>query len=470
MIELKIDFSRTIRPWDGFGVNYVEVSMTPDYSVQPQDYGGFSTLSEGKRQEIIEMIFGEDGLKPGIVKMFFDPFQQREDRRNGPGLGELDLSNYDHETTTRWMRYFVREGLKRTRARGGDLSIITTLYGPPGWMTKQRFVRGRDFDPACELELAKYYVAWVKYLRDVEKFPVHYVSLHNEGEDFVRWPEDGASANWEHGHDYNMWWPPELVVRMVKRLRQALDVQGLQEVGVTPGETTDWFRFVEWGYAAALADDDEAMRALGLVTSHGFISNWKRWVGDHRSTGIDLLHEKRPDLHCWTTSTSWKQMDVQFLRDYRDSIYAAKNNAVIPWACIQYPVQWKKGDPNPGCAFKVDGQGGYSVEPGYHFYKQMCRAGQPGMAVARVISNDTQLLLAAFAANGTGHPHAFVLLNTAAEAKRATIRIAGSNASRFAAWRTSPQEQYAPLGELPFREGAASYEAPAGSATTFFAV
>jgi hypothetical protein len=43
----------------------------------------------------------------------------------------IDMSKFDRETSTKWMRYFAREGLKKTRARGGDLQIITTLYGAP---------------------------------------------------------------------------------------------------------------------------------------------------------------------------------------------------------------------------------------------------------------------------------------------------------------------------------------------------
>lgn len=70
------------------------------------------------------MIFGEDGLKVGLVKMFYDPFHQTT-----PG------GAYDHETTTNYMREFVRKGLAKTRERGADLSIITTLYGPPAYMT-----------------------------------------------------------------------------------------------------------------------------------------------------------------------------------------------------------------------------------------------------------------------------------------------------------------------------------------------
>ena len=59
--------------------------------------------------------------------------------------------------------------------------------------------------------VARYMISWVKYLRDVEKFPVKYVSLHNEGEAFNRWPADGASAGTPN-HDYNMWWPSTQVV------------------------------------------------------------------------------------------------------------------------------------------------------------------------------------------------------------------------------------------------------------------
>ncbi len=468
MIKAFVDFNRKLRDWDGFGVNYVETCQTPDYSANPQDYGGFSTLSGEKRQEILEMIFGEDGLKPGIIKMFLDPFHQAEDRQNGPGPDQIDMANYDHETTTGWMRYFAKKGLELTRSRGSDLSIITTLYGPPGWMTKQKFVRGRDLDPEYRLELAKYFVSWVKFLREREGLPVKYISLHNEGEDYVRWPEDGSTANWEEGHDYNMFWPRELVVEFIKLLRDVLDANGLKDVGVTPGETSNWYRFVEWGYACAIADDEEALNKLGLVTSHGFISSWKRWVGDCRSTGIDLLREKRPDLHAWTTSISWSKMDVHFLNEYRSSIYAAKVNGLIPWACIQYPAGWAKGDPNPGTAFRVDGQGGYTVEPGYYYYKQVCRAGQPGMAVSRVMSNDSELVFMAFAENGTRNPDAFVVLNTSDQDKKVDIKVSGSDSRAFEAYRTSPSEKYAGLGEYGLKDGVITYLSPAGSATSFF--
>lgn len=74
MREIQVDFATTLCDWDGFGVNYVETAQTRDYQAQPQEYGGFSLLSEADRQKILDLIFGDGGLWPGVVKMFLDPF------------------------------------------------------------------------------------------------------------------------------------------------------------------------------------------------------------------------------------------------------------------------------------------------------------------------------------------------------------------------------------------------------------
>jgi hypothetical protein len=280
-----VRFDRKLRDWDGCGVNYVELAQSLDYAKDPQEYGGFSRLSEAERQEILELVFGPDGLRPGVLKMFFDPFKQKE-----PGAA------FDHETTTKWMRYFVREAQKRAKAEGRELPIITTLYGPPAWATKQRFLRGRDLDPAQYRNLALYMVDWVKWLREKEGFPVKYLSLHNEGDSPYRWPLDGSSGNIGHGHDYNAFWRPQEVAAFIALLRPLLDEHGLRDVGVTPGESTVWRNFSNMLYDWAIFDSPDALKGLGLITSHGFGT-----PEVITSTGTDLLRFKRPELHAWTT-------------------------------------------------------------------------------------------------------------------------------------------------------------------------
>jgi O-glycosyl hydrolase len=252
-----VDFSRTLQEWDGFGFNYVETAHTSDMEAFRQEYGGFSLLDEQEKQEIVNLVFGEDGLKVALVKMFLGSLHQKE--AGGP---------YDHESTTANMRCFVREGLKLTREGGRDLQIITTLYGPPGYTTKQKVHRGRDLDPQYRDAVADYMVDWVKFLREKEGFPVKYLSLHNEGEDWTRWNQEGYTDF--EGHDYNLYWPPEQVVDFVKLMPGKLEAAGLGDVGITPGETSNWYRFGTWGYVETLLQEDSTGARFDNVKITGF--------------------------------------------------------------------------------------------------------------------------------------------------------------------------------------------------------
>jgi O-glycosyl hydrolase len=464
-LRVSVDFSRKVVDWDGFGVNYVEVPQTRDYAASPQEYGGLSTLTDAQREEIFEAVFGDDGLRPGLVKMFLDPWHEPVNDNADPHA--TDASRFDHETTTKWMRLFVRRGLQKTRARGDDLQIITTLYGPPAWTTEQGYIRGRDLNPAMKYEVAEYIIAWAKYLKTVEQFPVTYVGLHNEGEDFNRWPVDGKGPGHER-HDYNMFWPAHQVVDFLRFMRPMLDKQGLTDVGIAPGEPTNWYRFVMWGYAPAIAADPEALRNLGVITSHGFTGT-DEWFGDHRGEGVELLRLKRPELRAWTTSMTWGRMDPNFIADIWGQIYRVKVNGVIPWAAVQTD-KWVGGDPNPGTAIRVMPDCGcYALMNGYYFYKQVTRAGQPGMYAAATTSADTVRVLA-FASNGTRHPDAFVIVNPSWNTRTVRVRLAGTQATRFTAYRTSGAEKYAAAGEVQATGGEVVYEAPGASVTTFFAL
>lgn len=465
-VQASVDFSHTLQDWDGFGFNYVETAHSSDMKEFNQEYGGFSLLDENEKQEIVNMVFGEDGLKVGLVKMFLGSLHQ----------SEAD-GKFDHKYTTANMRYFVREGLKLTREEGRDLEIITTLYGPPGYTTKQKVHRGRDLDPDYKDAVANYMVDWVKFLKEEEHFPVKYLSLHNEGEDWRRWDQEGLTE--DSGHDYNMYWPPEQVVDFVKLMPGKLKAAGVGDVGITPGENTNWYRFGTWGYAEALLKDPEAIEALGLITSHGFYSgNYGRWFGEHKSAGIDKLRAERPELHAWVTSTSWSKMDAFNIKEMHGNIYTAKVNAIIPWAGIQRPPHWVGGDPNPGSAFTVSEDGSYKVRPGYYFYKQITRAGQAGMKVAEATAMDSEIAVIAFASNGTNNPDAFVVTNINKNSQKIAVSVHGSKAISFEAFRTtkSPdsgldeiQEKFSYLGTYEIKAGMLVFEAPAGSVTTFFA-
>lgn len=468
-----VDFSRKLRTWDGFGVNYVETCQTYDNVRTPQDYGGFSTLSDEKKAEILDMTFGENGLKPGIIKMFLDPLHQNREPSDlaSDESAKVDLSLYDHESTTANMREFITEGLRITRERGSDLSIYTALYGPPKWMTKHKVWRGRDLDEKYWYEAARYIVSWVKYLSD-NGYPIKFVGVHNEGEDFYRWDDDGYTKEAEKGHDYNLWWSPEAVSRMMPVLRKMLIANDLENVYPTPGETSNWGRFSDWGYSDALTNNHLAMNAIGLITSHGFYNGniATRWYGDHRSQGIDDIRESRPELNAWTTSTSWSHMDAAFLQELRGQIYSTKVNGIIPWALIQNHSLWADGDPNPGCAFLIDGKGGYEVQPGYWYYRQLSRIGQPSSKVVVANLASSECGIVAFSAEQS---ESFCIINAKNEEITVSIRVKGITAwNPREIFRTSKYENSVMISDPGIARNSddsfvLTYTAPAESATTF---
>src|ERR1019366_5742096 len=130
--EASVHFESRLRPWDGFGVNYVESCQTRDYRKTPQDYGGFHTLSQEKRERILDLTFGPDGLKPGLVKMFLDPFHEGMTKPEGNGV-----SRFRPEAPPKRVRFLGGEGLERPGGRGPDLQDGPPMVGPPPWAAKQ---------------------------------------------------------------------------------------------------------------------------------------------------------------------------------------------------------------------------------------------------------------------------------------------------------------------------------------------
>jgi hypothetical protein len=309
----------------------------------------------------------------------------------------------------------------------------------------------------------------------------------------------------DEGHDYNLFWEPEMVADMINLMRPMLDQRGLEDVEVTCGEYTNWYRFPAWGYAMAIYQNKEALKNLGLITSHGFYVgsiDKLRWFGPHSSRGQDLLRTERPELHAWCTSTSWDSkndeviidnsirrrylMDAKFVKEIHGNIYEAKVNGLIPWALIQTKSQWNKPDPNPGSAFRVYDDGSWEVQKGYYYFKQVCRAGQPGMQVVYTTAMDSEIALIGFDGGETDHPDAVIVINFGYSTRDVELEFFGTESNTWQAYRTSgseeykgldqadttslPGENYQDLGKFQLTDGKFIYEVPAGSVTTFYTV
>ncbi|BCS34324.1 hypothetical protein TBR22_A35540 [Luteitalea sp. TBR-22] len=497
--HVRVAFDEPLRVWDGFGVNYVQSAQTPDPRTSPQDFGGASVLSEASRRELIDLVFGRDGLQPDLLKLWILPFHEPVNDNADPE--RTDAKRIDLSVGTEWMRWFAREGAAATRARGGALQILATLYGPPGWMTRQGTLRGRDLDPAMDLELAEYLAAYVGGLAKEEGLTVRWVSLHNEGEHAIRYAEAGEASGRLAGHDYNLFWTPAQVTRLLCTVRSYFDRHGLERVGLTPGETTYW----TWlrPIAAAIVADPCAARSIGLVTSHGFdaggdpTADWYAPLWAHADPRpLAWLRASRPDLHAWVTSARWgadvpaggattPRMAFDFLESIRRHVYEVGVNGYIPWAVVQRWSQWQTDGqvPNKGAGFLVGDDGRLTVQRGFHLYRHLTRAGRAGMRVARVASDDPWIIPFAFARGDAGVPSAFVLANASWYAVPLEVHVSGTDARRLVGRRTvtdllparhwvGPRptpETWQPLPDVPVSAaGVATLTLPPMSVVTFW--
>lgn len=475
---LSIEFDKPILDWDGFGVNYVETRHTRDYTEFPQDYGGFKYLTEEQRTQIIDLVFGKDGLKPGILKMFVDPFHEPENDNDNPY--KIEKSRFDHETTTQWMMYFAEKGVEKVNEWGGHLTVLAGMYGPPAWITTQKSFRGRDLDPAMKEEFAEYLVEWARYLKHDKGFDVKYISPHNEGEPQKRWTKDGIDNPGMYAHDYNMFWPAWQTVDFLKYADNVLYHNNMLDVGLTCGEASSWKRLYTWmnhdsidtNLALAIREDPEAMMNLDLITSHGFYR-------EYEPEGVKLLRQANPALHAWTTSYTWGDMTVEIIEDARNLIYTTNCNGLIPWATIHNDFESDKLSPPAGNRISSNANSpiatnnnGVQITKAYYYYKLISRAGQPGMIVASYTTDDANIQAIAFGKNRTQEPDAFIILNKGATSKTTSVRISGSSSNTFSVFRTSDpdygDENYISLGIRKTQNHTLIYEFPPRSATVFF--
>lgn len=266
------------------------------------------------------------------------------------------------------------------------------------------------------------------------------------------------------------------MVDFLKITQEVLDANKITEVGLTPGETQTWFRFDTWGYATAITHDKKALKNIELMTSHSFtpldIPN-SVYYGDYRSVGQDLVRAEKPELKAWVTSRPWTT-DQQFIENIRRDIYECKVNGLIPWALISGANQWLESngeyrDGSMRCAFNINEDGSFEILKGYYYYKQVTRAGQPGMKVAQVVNLDPALGVIAFASYDTKNPDAFVLINNSDKKKGVEISVKGSGSAQFDAYRTSGDENFKSIGIFKTNGDAEiMYDCPANSVTSFF--
>ncbi|NLE02274.1 MAG: hypothetical protein GX640_20620 [Fibrobacter sp.] len=441
MLRAQIDFSKKLRDWDGFGISY-----HPSEIAQIQENPG-----------VIESLFGHEGLKAAILQIFLGPHNQEYTDSDSNEEKPINLKDYKHQINDTGQLNVCKSALEEVSRWGGGLKILVTCLSPPGWMTKQKEVSGRDLDSSKRVDYARYMVSYVKYLVEECNLPVKYLSIHNQAEIWELWNDRGFLIS--NAGNPKIYWPVEQLVDFIKLIRRLLDLNGLQHVGLTPGETQNWGNFYKWGYAEAIYDDPQALDALSILTSDSTVISKKyTHACSCNSAGIDLLRQKKTDLHAWSTSIRTSHHRVSLLHEIYNNIYSTKVNAII-LDCSVKSTSISLSDSQFGNL--------NFAESNYFYIKPFFMAGQPGMGVSHTTCNGSEIEIIAFSSNSTRNPDSFLIINTSELAWEIPIEIRGSACGCFQAFRTSETENCLKLNAVSVREGKIVHTIPAVSITVF---
>ncbi len=438
MLRAHVDFSRKLRDWDGFGICFSDKAAV--------DPGEYFPLNESHKR-FLQEVFGPDGLRMGIAKMFIDPFRLNYCQQDSDEDRIVEVNEYHFQDLPSFHAQVAHYALEVVRSWGGELKIILSGLCPPAWMTRQKELSGRDLDPVNRIPYSRYLVAWVRYLSVSEKLPIYCLSLHSRGEMWQLWDSYGIPKYSNTG--MNLYWSPEMVVDFLKLIRRQLDHNGLEHIGLSPGDTKNWGNFYDWGYADQILEDPLALSAISLLTSNANLSGNSN---DFCSTGIDLIHEKRPDLHAWVTTDELRNILPGSISALYKLIYRTKANSVILSTTI------KKKD------------GGFAQIKDLSFLKPVCKAGQPGMGVCQVRCNGSDISIIGFSRNSTRNTDSFVLINDDKQDWNIPVEIRGSASAKFSVYRTSESENFLRLPDVPVKEGKIRYLAPAKSVSGFYTI
>jgi O-glycosyl hydrolase len=349
----------------------------------------------------------------------------------GPGVW-----NWDADKNQRW---FLHAALQR----GANL-VFGFANSPPYWMTFSGSVTGakhslnNNLRPESERSFAEYLATVISVLAASDGVKFDFVTPMNEpGGSW--WKLGERSEGTFMSHDQQ--------ARVIGLLRSELDQRGLAATGIAAPEDND-----EQSAINSVNSYDEAARNdISLLVTHTYGANnaaglrelakslnkplWVSEYGDNDGTGMTMARRIRDDL-TRTHASAW--------------VYWQFVDNAAGWGMLRNPEN-------------TDGGTGYVILRKYYVMAQFSRFIRPGFQILHVGGYNS---LAAY--NPTNHVLVLVAVNDGHKVFQTTFDLHAFSAvgAHALAYRTSPSENVAALGEIPVMDKKLALFASARSVTT----
>jgi O-glycosyl hydrolase len=332
----------------------------------------------------------------------------------------------------------------QTMAGYGITQWFTTTWSPPTFMKTINNVNGsvngqpNSLNPAYEDAFVKYYAAVLAYLRDVKKCgaPV-YATIQNEPDFAAGW--DGCL------------YTPDQWRRVTKKLRQALNDQGLTSVKIHGTDHNHYTLGKFFGPdLSAVTADTGLLHALDGIAFHSY-NEGEQSGGSAAVEARGLILKFKNDLkkgdaiweteNCTVTPEELTISAIHHLRSMMRDIGYLEANCYVYWLGTQ--------DIN-----SYDGQGliyNYTKTKLYYVFQKLWHSVVPGSFSVKTFVNANDPDLSSFGPNPmdmlafVGNNKTVVLLTNMTTVGR-NLTLKGLNGSQISLSRTSTTEDMAAVG------------------------
>lgn len=349
-----------------------------------------------------------------------------------PQPGQWD---WTADANQRWM-------LRAAVARGAN-HVVAFANSPPHWMTHSGSVTGSkngtddNLRPEFEAPFADYLATVVSNLTVIDQVRFDTVTPMNEPS--AAWWKLGNRQEGAHMSVAQQ-------QRMIQLLRTALDRRGVRATLVANEDNDE-----RSAYECVSAYTPTTLNNISHIVTHTYNAN--------DSARLRQLAE-RTGKPLWVSEYGdGERSGLLMARRIRDDIVEKRAAAWIYWQFADNAGAW-------GFVWnRLDGHDpGFRLTRKFHVMAQFSRFIRPGCQIVQASDNDT---LAAY--DPAKQNVVIVAVNDSRTSRATTYQLAGAElqAGSAAVFRTSHEEDVAPLPAIPIVAGKFSAQLPARSVTTF---
>jgi glucosylceramidase len=259
-VTLKLDPEKKYQSFMGFGGAFTEAAAYTLAQIPAED-----------RMKVIQSYFNEEtGLGYSLGRTHIHSCDFALENYTYVEENDVELATFSIEREQKYVLPLIKDAVK---ARGADLTILSSPWSPPAWMkTNNEMNHGGQLKPEFYHAWAMYYTKYIKAMEQ-EGIPIWGITVQNEPEATQVW--DSCRYTAEEERDF-----------VKNHLGPVMEAEGLGDKEII---IWDHNRDIAYERAKTILSDSEAAKYIWGTGIHWYVSE--------EFENLSKIHEDFPEKH-----------------------------------------------------------------------------------------------------------------------------------------------------------------------------